>query len=64
MHAGKSLVAEGIVDGAFERAPVSRLRRAPVEVFHEALDNVKPSLKVRSRWVGGATHQVRLQVAR
>ena len=61
MHAGKKSVAEGIVYGAFERVE-SRLRRAPVEVFHEALDNVKPSLEVRSRRVGGATYQVPVEV--
>ncbi len=61
MHDGKKSVAEGIVYGAFERVE-SRLRRAPVEVFHEALDNVKPSLEVRSRRVGGATYQVPVEV--
>ena len=57
MYAGKKSVAEGIVYGAFERVE-QKLRRSPVEVFHEALDNVKPSLEVRSRRVGGATYQV------
>jgi small subunit ribosomal protein S7 len=33
-----------------------------VEVFHEALDNVKPSVEVRSRRVGGATYQVPVEV--
>ena len=61
MHAGKKSVAEGIVYGAFERVE-SRLRRAPVEVFHEALDNVKPAVEVRSRRVGGATYQVPVEV--
>jgi small subunit ribosomal protein S7 len=40
----------------------TRLRREPVEVFHEALDNVKPSVEVRSRRVGGATYQVPVEV--
>ncbi|MEM9784818.1 MAG: 30S ribosomal protein S7, partial [Pseudomonadota bacterium] len=39
-----------------------RLRREPVEVFHEALDNIKPAVEVRSRRVGGATYQVPVEV--
>ncbi len=61
MHDGKKSVAEGIVYGAFETVE-AKLRRAPVEVFHEALDNVKPSVEVRSRRVGGATYQVPVEV--
>jgi small subunit ribosomal protein S7 len=61
MHDGKKSVAEGIVYGAFGRVE-SKLRKAPVEVFHEALDNVKPSVEVRSRRVGGATYQVPVEV--
>ena len=61
MHDGKKSVAETIVYGAMERVE-KRLRRAPVEVFHEALDNVKPSVEVRSRRVGGATYQVPVEV--
>ena len=61
MHDGKKSVAEGIVYGALDRVE-SKLRKAPVEVFHEALDNVKPSVEVRSRRVGGATYQVPVEV--
>ncbi len=61
MHDGKKSVAEGIVYGAFEKVE-AKLRKAPVEVFHEALDNVKPSVEVRSRRVGGATYQVPVEV--
>jgi small subunit ribosomal protein S7 len=61
MHDGKKSVAEGIVYGAFDRVE-SKLRKPPVEVFHEALDNVKPSVEVRSRRVGGATYQVPVEV--
>ena len=61
MHDGKKSVAEGIVYGAFEKVE-SKLRKPPVEVFHEALDNVKPSVEVRSRRVGGATYQVPVEV--
>ncbi len=58
---GKKSVAERIVYNAFERVE-DRLKRAPVEVFHEALDNIKPSVEVRSRRVGGATYQVPVEV--
>jgi small subunit ribosomal protein S7 len=61
MYDGKKSVAEGIVYGAFERVE-TRLKRTPVEVFHEALDNIKPSVEVRSRRVGGATYQVPVEV--
>ena len=40
----------------------SRASREPLAVFHEALDNVKPPLEVRSRRVGGATYQVPVEV--
>jgi small subunit ribosomal protein S7 len=61
MHAGKKSVAEGIVYGALERVE-QKMRKAPIEVFHEALENVKPSVEVRSRRVGGATYQVPVEV--
>ena len=58
---GKKSVAESIVYNALERVQ-TRLKRAPIEAFHEALDNVKPSVEVRSRRVGGATYQVPVEV--
>ena len=58
---GKKAVAERIVYNAFERVE-TRLKKEPVEVFHEALDNIKPSVEVRSRRVGGATYQVPVEV--
>jgi len=58
---GKKSAAERIVYNAFERVE-DKLKRAPVEVFHEALDNIKPSVEVRSRRVGGATYQVPVEV--
>ena len=61
MYDGKKSVAEGIVYGAMDRVE-DRLKRAPIEVFHEALDNIKPALEVRSRRVGGATYQVPVEV--
>ncbi len=61
MRDGKKSVAERIVYGAFD-AVESRARRDPVEVFHRALENVKPTLEVRSRRVGGATYQIPMEV--
>ena len=58
---GKKSIAETIVYNAFERVQ-GRIRREPVEVFHEALDNIKPAVEVRSRRVGGATYQVPVEV--
>ena len=58
---GKKSVAENIVYSALERVE-SRLKREPIEVFHEALENVQPSVEVRSRRVGGATYQVPVEV--
>ena len=58
---GKKSVAESIVYGALTRVE-GRLKRSPIEAFHEALDNVKPSVEVRSRRVGGATYQVPVEV--
>jgi small subunit ribosomal protein S7 len=58
---GKKSVAERIVYGALDKIE-SRTSREPVGLFHEALDNVKPPLEVRSRRVGGATYQVPVEV--
>ena len=58
---GKKSVAERIVYGALDRVE-DKLKRAPVEVFEEALDNIKPAVEVRSRRVGGATYQVPVEV--
>ncbi len=61
MYDGKKSAAESIVYGALERVE-ERSRREPVEAFREALENVKPSVEVRSRRVGGATYQVPVEV--
>jgi len=58
---GKKSTAEGIVYGAFDIVE-KKTGNNPVEVFHEALDKVKPELEVRSRRVGGATYQVPVEV--
>ena len=61
MYDGKKSAAEKIVYGALERIE-GKLRRPPVDAFKEALDNVMPSIEVRSRRVGGATYQVPVEV--
>ena len=58
---GKKSVAEGIVYGALDNVE-TRLKREPLGVFHDALNNVKPGIEVRSRRVGGATYQVPVEV--
>jgi small subunit ribosomal protein S7 len=61
MFEGKKSVAETIVYGALERIE-QKAKRAGLELFHEALNNVKPAIEVRSRRVGGATYQVPVEV--
>src|SRR5665811_492402 len=61
MYAGKKSVAEGIVYGALEMIE-SKTKLAALSVFQQALDNVMPSIEVRSRRVGGATYQVPVEV--
>ena len=61
MLQGKKSVAESIVYGAFDRIQ-DRTKQEPLGVFHQALDNVSPSIEVRSRRVGGATYQVPVEV--
>ena len=61
MYDGKKSAAEGIVYGALEVIE-RRAKADPVKLFHEALDNVKPAVEVRSRRVGGATYQVPVEV--
>jgi small subunit ribosomal protein S7 len=61
MNEGKKSVAERIVYGALERME-SKAKSDPVQLFHQALDNVMPAVEVRSRRVGGATYQVPVEV--
>ena len=61
MYDGKRSVAEGIVYGAFDKI-TERTGNEAVKVFHDALENVRPNLEVRSRRVGGATYQVPVEV--
>ena len=58
---GKKSTAERIVYGAFDQIE-GKLKTDPIKVFHDAIDNVMPSVEVRSRRVGGATYQVPVEV--
>lgn len=58
---GKRATAEHIVYGAFDEIQ-RRTGEDPLKVFKKALDNVKPTLEVKSRRVGGATYQVPVEV--
>jgi small subunit ribosomal protein S7 len=58
---GKKSTAEGIVYSALETVE-ARAKKDPIQVFHDALNNVKPGIEVRSRRVGGATYQVPVEV--
>ena len=58
---GKKSAAEAIVYGALDKME-KKTGQDPVQLFHTALDNVKPALEVRSRRVGGATYQVPVEV--
>ena len=62
MHEGKKAVAENIIYDAFDILEAKRRDVGPLEAFHAALDNVAPSVEVRSRRVGGATYQVPVEV--
>ncbi|MEM7252192.1 MAG: 30S ribosomal protein S7 [Pseudomonadota bacterium] len=58
---GKKSVAEKIVYGALDHV-ANRSKSDPIEVFNQALENVKPAVEVKSRRVGGATYQVPVEV--
>ncbi|MGA2552618.1 MAG: 30S ribosomal protein S7 [Burkholderiaceae bacterium] len=61
MKAGKKAVAERIIYGAFLTIS-TKTGKDPLEVFSQALSNVKPMVEVKSRRVGGANYQVPVEV--
>ena len=61
MYDGKKVVAEKIVYEAIEKIK-SKTKAEPINVFNEAINNIKPTVEVRSRRVGGATYQVPVEV--
>ena len=61
MYDGKKSASEAICYDALDIIK-QKTSSEPVKFFHEALDNIKPSVEVRSRRVGGATYQVPTEV--
>ena len=61
MRSGKKSIAEKIVYGALDQIG-NRKKADSLEVFIQALDNVKPVVEVKSRRVGGATYQIPIEV--
>ena len=58
---GKKSTAEGIVYGAFELVQ-AKTGEDPLAIFKKAMDNVRPTLEVKPKRVGGATYQVPMEV--
>ena len=61
MYDGKKTTAEKIVYDALNKIK-SKSKDEPINVFNEAINNIKPTVEVRSRRVGGATYQVPVEV--
>ena len=61
MYDGKKTIAEKIVYDAIEKIK-SKSKDAPITIFNQAITNIKPTVEVRSRRVGGATYQVPVEV--
>ena len=61
MYDGKKTIAEKIVYDAIDKIK-SKSKDEPINVFNEAINNIKPTVEVRSRRVGGATYQVPMEV--
>ncbi len=61
MYDGKKSAAESIVYGALELIE-AKIKQGPLPIFEQALENVMPTIEVRSRRVGGATYQVPVEV--
>ena len=61
MYDGKKTIAEKIVYDAIDKIK-SKSKDEPITVFNQAISNIKPTVEVRSRRVGGATYQVPVEV--
>ena len=61
MKCGKKSIAEKSLYGAFEIIH-KRVNKDPVEIFKRAIENVRPTVEVKSRRVGGATYQIPVEV--
>ncbi|MGL6225906.1 MAG: 30S ribosomal protein S7 [Thermoguttaceae bacterium] len=64
MWDGKKTAAQRVFYEALELIKEKITDKEPIDVFHQALDNVKPNIEVRSKRVGGASYQVPMQVER
>jgi small subunit ribosomal protein S7 len=64
MWGGKKATAQRIFYGAMDQIKKRMPDANPIDVFTQAVENVKPTVEVRSRRVGGATYQVPMQVRR
>jgi small subunit ribosomal protein S7 len=62
MHGGKKATAMRIFYAAMEQIKKRMPDAEPIEVFTQAVENVKPTVEVRSKRVGGATYQVPMPV--
>jgi small subunit ribosomal protein S7 len=62
MWDGKKSIAQSVFYGALDELKRRLPEQEPIDVFHTALDNVKPHIEVRSKRVGGASYQVPMQV--
>ncbi len=63
MWAGKKSVAESIFYGAMQKV-ADKTGEEPLKIFKRAMENVAPTLEVKSRRIGGATYQVPLEVTK
>ena len=61
MYDGKKIVAQKIIYEAIEKIK-SKTKDEPINIFHEAINNIRPTVEVRSRRIGGATYQVPVEV--
>ena len=61
MYDGKKTIAEKIIYDAIEKIK-SKSKEEPLNIFNEAINNIRPTVEVRSRRVGGATYQVPVEV--
>ena len=64
MYDGKKSTAQAVFYGALDRIKEKVKDAEPIDVFTEAVENVKPNIEVRSKRVGGAAYQVPMQVSR
>ena len=61
MYDGKKTTAEKIIYDAIDKIK-SKSKDEPIDIFNQAINNIKPTVEVRSRRVGGATYQVPVEV--